>query len=401
MRTATVAYLSASGEIGGAERLLLDLMASVRDAAPGWTLHLIVPREGSLRREASALGVTTTIVPFPPALEQLGDWSGRWEGRRLAAALPATLRYVMRLRRALREIAPHVVHTNGLKMHPLGMIAAPRAAAIVWHVHDYVSTRPVMRRVLRLLARRAPTVFANSRSVADDVRRSCGSSVRVQTMYNAVELARYAPQGATLPLDALAGASPAAPDELKVGLVATYARWKGHEVFLRAIASLPREMKIRAYVVGGGIYQTDGSQCTIEELRALAGALALDGKVAFTGHVADSAAAYRSLDVVVHASTSPEPFGLVIAEAMACGRAVVVSASGGAAELIQPGVDALAFPPGDALALAECIRRLAGSPADRARLAAEARRSAERRFDRRRLADEALPVYRALIAAAG
>ena len=41
--------------------------------------------------------------------------------------------------------------------------------------------------------------------------------------------------------------------------------------------------------------------------------------------VADTAGVYRSLDVVVHASVKPEPFGLTIAEAMACGRAVVVS----------------------------------------------------------------------------
>ena len=49
----------------------------------------------------------------------------------------------------------------------------------------------------------------------------------------------------------------------------------------------------------------------------------------------------RALDVVVHASTQPEPFGLVIAEAMACGRAVVVSSGGGAAEIVTPGEDAL------------------------------------------------------------
>ena len=61
---ATVAYLSSSGEMGGAERMLLDLLASIRDAAPTWALHLIVPRDGPLRREASAIGVTTTIVPF-------------------------------------------------------------------------------------------------------------------------------------------------------------------------------------------------------------------------------------------------------------------------------------------------------------------------------------------------
>jgi glycosyltransferase involved in cell wall biosynthesis len=397
---ATVAYLSGSGEMGGAERMLLDLLASIRNAAPTWPLHLIMPRDGPLRRDASAIGVTTTIVPFPPALERLGDSSGGGDMRRLVAALPATTHYVRQLGAALRTIAPQIVHTNGFKMHALGTVAAPRGTPVVWHIHDYVTTRPIMKGLMRLLAGRATIAVANSRSVAADVRLACGRSMRVETMYNAVDLTRYTPLGTVLSLDTLGGMPAASPDTLKVGLVATFARWKGHEVFLRAIASLPPELKVRAYIVGGGIYQTNDSQHTLGELRALASTLSLQDRVAFTGYVADPAAAYRGLDVVVHASTSPEPFGLVIAEAMACGRAVVVSAAGGASELIRPGVDALAYPTGDVPALADCIRRLASSPLERARLGGEARRSAEQRFDRRRLATEILSTYRAVIAAA-
>lgn len=70
----------------------------------------------------------------------------------------------------------------------------------------------------------------------------------------------------------------------------------------------------------------------------------------------------RALDIVVHASTQPEPFGLVIAEAMACGRAVIASQAGGAAEIIDPGENALGLPPGDAAVLAERIVQLAQMP---------------------------------------
>jgi glycosyltransferase involved in cell wall biosynthesis len=97
----------------------------------------------------------------------------------------------------------------------------------------------------------------------------------------------------------------------------------------------------------------------------------------------------------VHASTAPEPFGLVIAEAMACGRAVIVSHAGGAAEIVDPGVDALVHTPGDAGDLAAQIGALAGDPALRARLGRAARATAERSFDRARLAAELVPIYRA------
>ena len=94
----------------------------------------------------------------------------------------------------------------------------------------------------------------------------------------------------------------------------------------------------------------------------------------------------RALDVVVHASTRPEPFGLVIAEAMACGRAVITSGTGGAGELVRDGVDAVTHRPGDAVDLASRIERLAADAALRARLGRAARDTAERRFDAARLA---------------
>jgi glycosyltransferase involved in cell wall biosynthesis len=82
----------------------------------------------------------------------------------------------------------------------------------------------------------------------------------------------------------------------------------------------------------------------------------------------------RALDVVVHASTSPEPFGLVIAEAMACERPVIVSVAGGAAEIVTLGVDALGHHPGDAEGLAARMTELAIDPALRRRLGSAAGR---------------------------
>jgi glycosyltransferase involved in cell wall biosynthesis len=138
---------------------------------------------------------------------------------------------------------------------------------------------------------------------------------------------------------------------------------------------------VRPYVVGGPLYDTAGSQYTLDELRALAGSLGLDGRVGFPGFAERPAAAFRALDVVVHASTQPEPFGLVIAEAMACGRAVVTSASGGAAELVTNNVDALTHAPGDVAGLAAAIERVTADATLRHRLGDAARARAERSFD--------------------
>jgi glycosyltransferase involved in cell wall biosynthesis len=147
--------------------------------------------------------------------------------------------------------------------------------------------------------------------------------------------------------------------------------------------------------VGGPIYQSAGSQYSVQELKDRAEALGLAGRVGFTGHQADPVAALRALDVVVHASTRPEPFGRVIVEGMACGRAVVAMSDGGAAELFQDEVDALGGLPGDPADLARAITRLVDDPALRERLGTAGRASALARFDRARLAGEWLPLLEA------
>jgi len=183
---------------------------------------------------------------------------------------------------------------------------------------------------------------------------------------------------------------------VRVGLVATFARWKGHEIFLEALSLLPASLPVRGYVIGGPVYDTTGSQVALDELRQRADSLRLGSRAGFTGFIADSSSAIRSLDIVVHASTDPEPFGLVIAEAMACGRAVVASGAGGAIELTDACADSMTHTPGDASGLADRIHRLAADPALRDRLGAAGRATAERCFTRSRVAVELTPIYQGL-----
>ncbi len=399
-----IVYLSVSGQLGGAERALLDFMASLRAAQPRMTLELVAGADGALLAEARALGVAARALAFPRVLARLGDAGVRGGGKsrllgtlgRASLSTPAAALYTRRLREALAASAPDLVHTNGFKMHALGLWAAPPGVPVLWHVHDYVSPRPLMARLMRAQARRCAAAVANSSSVADDLRAACGPGLRVYPIHNAVDLVRFSPAGSVLDLDSRAGLAAPAHPVVRVGLVATMARWKGHEVFLRALARLDGDVPVRGYIVGGALYQTAGSQHSVAELRRTAQRLGLGERVGFTGFVEDAAAAMRALDVVVHASTQPEPFGLVIAEAMACGRALVVSKGGGAAEIVTPGEDALVHEPGSAAELAARIGELARDPALRAALGARAAQSARRRFARDRLARELTPIYRML-----
>lgn len=400
-----IAHLIAAGQLGGAEASLLEMIGAVRDARPDWSFVVVTPEHGPLEQRLQALRFPVEVLPFPRGLARLGEagreGGGIAGGLGLAASLLRAAPDVWTYRRRLGALlkgtahreAPAVVHAHGFKMHVLAAWSAPRRAALVWHLHDYISPRPISARLVRRLASRCRVLVANSRSVAEDARRICGPAARITTIYNAVDLSRFTPSGAALDLDRLGGAAPPAQGTLRVGLLATFGRWKGHRTFLGALARLPRDVPVRGYVIGGALYQTTGSQVTESELRRVAADLGIADRVVFTGPVRDAAGALRALDVVVHASTQPEPFGMVIAEGMACGRPVIVSLAGGAAELIEVDVDALGYPPGDEVRLAASIARLAHDRGLRERIARRARASAERRFDRARLASELIPLY--------
>lgn len=388
-----VIYLSPCAQMGGAETSLLEILSGVRALVPDWDLWLLSAEEGILGRKAHALGVQVKTLPFPRAVARLGEGTSLTPSAESFRAITSTAVYARRLAVVLRHLKPDLIHTNGFKMHVLGGWARPAQAPLLWHIHDYVSSRRIMSRMLRWSSGGCTAAIANSASVAADLQTVL-PRLKSSVIYNAVDLDRFAPTGRTVDLDSECGL-PRVPDGVvRVGLVATFARWKGHKVFLQALAKLPPNAPIRGYIVGGPIYQTSGSQWTRNELEQEVERLGLAGKVGFTGVVEDTAPAMRSLDIIIHASTQPEPFGMVIIEAMASGKALIASGAGGACELFANEESALSHPPGDADTLCRQIMRLADNQEQRVRLGEAGRAKAIKVFGRERLAKELVEMYK-------
>jgi glycosyltransferase involved in cell wall biosynthesis len=398
-----IVFLNPTGQIGGAERSLLDVMFSLRQAQPSWRIDLVAAEPGPLVKASHQMGISVHVLPLPRKLARLGDaGAGGPAGEelsraavlgRLGLAVFTAARYARALRRLLSELGPDLVHTNGFKMHVVGAWAKPRNTSLIWHIHDYVGSRAIMTKLLRVSMARCNAIICNSASVGEDIHSTLKPRIPIHQVWNAVDLDEFSPEGSKLDLDDLSGLPPAAPDVIRVGLVGTLAKWKGHEVFLRALALLPVGTPIRGYIIGGPVYQTDASQWRLADLKRQADRLGIAISVGFTGHVARPAEAMRSLDVVVHASTKPEPFGLVIPEAMACRRAVIASRAGGASQIFHDGVNALGHTPGDPANLSALILRLARDETLREQLGQAGRATAEQHFDRLRLGDELTPIY--------
>ncbi len=406
-----IVYLNPVGVIGGAERALLSVLASVRQADPAAELHLIACTDGPLLQQAEKLGVRSVLLRMPECMARAGDsqhrhsgWLGKSWGflRQAGSAGPATWRFARLLRQTFRNLQPDLVHTNGIKSHLLARLAGTDKAPVIWHVQDFYGERPFVGRLLRWARKGVFGAVAISEAVARDVQGLL-PDLPTRVIFNAVDTGHFAPGPADPSrLDRLAGLPPANGETVRVGLVAAYARWKGQDVFLRAAAQacgcLPPH-RVRFYVIGGPIYRTQGSQFSTAELRSTAQSLGVQDQVGFIDFQHDPADVYRDLDVVVHASTRPEPFGLTIIEGMACARPVIVARAGGAAELFTHDHDAVGVAPGDAAALASAITDLANSPERRRHLANNARQTVLSKFNQRDLGPQVLDAYSAWLRA--
>lgn len=135
-----------------------------------------------------------------------------------------------------------------------------------------------------------------------------------------------------------------------VGIVGNIRFWKGQDHFIDAVKILSgRYADVYGLIVGGW---GEDDRRYHEGLRERVEAAGLSDRVRFLGYRTDVPDLLSALDVFVHASTKPEPFGMVILEAMAARRPIVATNIGGPPEILDGGRCGILVPPRDAGAIA-------------------------------------------------
>jgi glycosyltransferase involved in cell wall biosynthesis len=173
--------------------------------------------------------------------------------------------------------------------------------------------------------------------------------------------------------------------------------WKGQLEFLRAFAQVAERVPTaRALVIGD---DAEGlNQSYVEELQRFVVQNNLSERVIFTGRIEDIHNLVAAVDIVVHSSTEPEPFGLVVTEAMALGKPVIAASFGATAEIVDDGVNGLLVDPSDTSALAEAILKLEQDAELRERFGQAGLKKAEREYSLPRYKEALEKIYDRLVA---
>jgi glycosyltransferase involved in cell wall biosynthesis len=218
-------------------------------------------------------------------------------------------------------------------------------AKLIWSRRDMGILRARKHRLAyRLMAGVPDAVFA----VSEQVRQYCIEvdridPARVQTIYNGLDLRDWD-----------TASSPATPsDELLVTAVGNIRRVKGHDVFIKAAASIVPHFPNVSFSIAGDVLEPD----YFAELQALVRDLNLSDRFHFAGGVTDMRQHLSAADIFVLPSRS-EGFSNAIIEAMAASLPVVATNVGGNSEAVKDGFTGFLVPPDDPAALAAAISRL-------------------------------------------
>ncbi len=363
---------------GGVERGTVEMTAAL--TAAGWTA-LVVSSGGKMVRDVERAGGRHIELPVhsksPMAIRRNAD----------------------RLVQVIRDHAVDLVHARSRAPAWAALRATQRTGVpFVTTVHGPYGFNLPLKRLYNSVMTRGDRVIAISEFIRnyilDNYRKVDPSHIRL--IHRGVNVDVFDPARTSAERVIQLTNQWRIPDGVPVLMLpGRLTRWKGHIVLLQALAMI-KDRPMRCLIVG----DDQGRTSYRKELDSMIERLGLQSIVHIVGECRDMAAAYKLSDVVVSASTEPEAFGRVVAEAQAIGKPVIAPNHGAAPEIILPEVTGWLVPPNDPSALARALEKVLDLSSDaREALAAAAIARVHAHFTTAKMCEATIDVYRELLEA--
>ena len=348
-RPYSVLYFHNRSLIAGAEKSLLGLLRRLNRET--FSPFCVLPEDGELAQELRQANVPVFISPFS------AFYSPRWD---------RVLKSFELLSQILSEIHPDLLHGNTPRTNLYaGWLGRRGGIPAVWHERNLIYGRMVdIEKIFSFLPHR---IVCNSEAIRARFRGVKDFGKQVVTIYSGVDLSEFYPGLGKGEIRREFGIG----ERPLLALVARIGLGKGHETFLRAAEKvIPFFPEARFLIVGRSENEDDRKRES--SLRELAAQLGLKTQVIFTGYRKDTPEIMAAIDMLVVA-TEAEPFGRAILEALAAGKPVIGTRSGGTPEVVVDGENGYLVPPKDETAMAEAILKLLRSPSEAKRMGEKGR----------------------------
>ena len=377
------------GTVGGSYFSLLYLVSNLDRSRFDPTV--VFAADTALMPQFHAAGVRTAIRPMAPA-SRLGGAAGRLVSKVINFWTGMVLEPI-RLAAYLRRERIDLVHLNNSIVRNHSWMVGAMLARIPCITHERgINERFPLR--ARLLARRLSAVICISAAVRQNfVDRGLGG-LRLVTIHNGLDPETMRPNRSAAEIRSELGLG---PERRLIGMVGNIKHWKGQTVVVRAMGLLRDKFpEVDCVFVGDSSPADAVYRRTVE---ALIDELGLRGRILITGYRTDVANYVAALEVQIHASVAPEPFGRVLLEGMALSKPLVASGGGAVPEIVVDGETGLLFEPGNPHALASVLGQLLREPAPAVAMGRAGRYRLEREFSILQNVHETHKLYDHVLAA--
>jgi glycosyltransferase involved in cell wall biosynthesis len=350
-----ILYVHGIEAIGGAERDLIALLKTLDRQK--WEPHAVCPGTGPFGEQLRTIAVPTHALSLPPWRKPLAVFQRRSAVGRLGAFV--------------KQLDPAMIHVNDIWWVPHTVSAmtshTSNPVPIVAHVRQEIEPAKVQRYQLD----RVEAVIAISRQVEQSLIAGGVSAKKVRTVYSGIDLSEKEPAHNDQAIRQMIGLPNGA---VLLGTVANLFPRKGYEVMLRALPAIVRAVPAVHYVIVGS-----DDHDYADRLTRLAQDLNIADRVHIVGFQDPVQPFLAALDLYVHPALM-EGFGIAVVEAMAVGKAVVATTTGGLPEVVAQGETGLLVPPGDAESLAATVVSLLEDKVRRAQMGRNGKARAHERF---------------------
>jgi glycosyltransferase involved in cell wall biosynthesis len=361
------------GTIGGSHYSLLYLLEGLNRKL--YEPHVLFCQNNIMIPKFKELVESVTVYNYSPSgSNPFKTWK----------VIPRFLKHIVfkqpALNKIIKSIRPDLVHLNNTYAANHEWMLACSLNKIKIVAHDR-GTMPPSTWQTRFFVKYLDAIISVSDAYTRFVIEQGLKPKRIRRIYNGLDIdkfRKYCSQDERYRLREELGI---AYDTILVGMVGNIDYWKGQFVFAMAMDELIREVGENVHVKGMIIGNTPrGAEAYEQEIRDFLKDRKIDDRVRLLGFRQDIPQLLNAMDVFVHASVKPEPFGRVILEAMAMEKPIIATKPGGPCEILDEGATGYLIPMNDPIAMKVAIMRYVREPAKAKEMGIAARQAAEMRF---------------------
>lgn len=331
-KTRHILFLQSSSEGYGSGKIILQVLRFYQNQ--GFSPVVVLTNEGAIQRDLGELGIPFYIQNLGILRRKYVSPSG------LLNRLIKNLKAYRFLNHLHEKYGFELVYSNTLAVVVGAYWARRKGLPHIWHIHEILlGPRLLVSWLAGLLDKSTPMPIAVSQAVADHWQPFLKKS-KVQVIYNGISYESFLKANPTLKQELGLSES-----SVLIGMIGRINPGKGQLFFIELADSLCKSFPEAHFVLVGDPFP--GYEPILEEVKREIRDKRLENRVTYLGFREDIPEVMASLDIFVLPSILPDSFPTVILEAMAAGKPLVATRSGGASEMVVDGETGFLIPIGD------------------------------------------------------